>query len=70
MHKACLAEQREELMDIFQLTDNETLSQINVFEDGVATWSKPDGTQERHSRPTLLNFRTKTVEIEISFFVP
>ena len=56
VHKVCLAEQREELMALFQLTDNETLAQIDVLEDGVATWSKPDGTQERHLRRSLLTF--------------
>ena len=45
MHKACLSEQRLELMDLFRVSDNETLAQIDVREDGVATWSKPGGDQ-------------------------
>ena len=53
MHKVCLSEQRLELMDLFQVSDNETLAQIDVREDGVATWSKPGGLEVTETNVTF-----------------
>ena len=47
MHKACLSEQRDQLMELFRVSDNETLAQIEVAEDGLATWTKPGPGMEQ-----------------------
>ena len=50
MHKSCLSEQRAVLMTLFGVSDNETLAQIEVAEDGLATWTKADGEQGRREK--------------------
>ena len=47
VHKSCLSEQRAELASLFGVSDNETLAQIEVAEDGLATWTKAGGEQGR-----------------------
>ena len=50
VHKSCLSEQRAELTSLFGVSDNETLAQIEVAEDGLATWTKADGEQGRREK--------------------
>ncbi len=45
MHKVCVADRIGELMNVFQVS-NETAAEIEVNDDGVATWIPPGGGEE------------------------